>query len=145
MSTGPGSETQNPSSSESLQWNETHYIVCSKFKWSLKKVSTLRFLSLKVPPAHLSVHQTTKEVFSRSNNEAMQGVQKKEIRKGPLGLAIQCAAGILYLDSRAWYRFLSYLKLLLITTCGRTMLNAQTHLTMDRGQRKACRMSLSAP
>lgn len=45
---------------------------------------------LKFPPAHLSVHQTKKEMFSRSNNEAklvrLCEEKKNEIRKSPLGL-----------------------------------------------------------
>lgn len=36
---------------------------------------------LKFPPAHLSVHQTKKEMFSRSNNEAKLVKLREEEKK----------------------------------------------------------------
>lgn len=67
---------------------------------------------LKFPPAHLSVHQTKKEMFSRSNNEAklvrLCEEKKNEIRKSPLGLLNSIQSEAAQVSSRIFVDLGSY-------------------------------------
>lgn len=75
MSSRPGTETQNPSSFESPDWNTLQHVLKVQMEPE-KSFNVVAPLLVSLPSrvifpfAHLSVHQTKKDMFWRSNNEA---------------------------------------------------------------------------